>query len=153
MINSMTGFLIAGLLVLFGAWQYNQQRNGLAELTEGAERKEISSLRAFLIRQARRRMHTGILFFLAGVAFFAGLRINLTVHPNLSVGIWFASVLFLVWAILLTIIDIFEIRYRYKEEKSVQEAARKGLEYLRQRNRRQFSEEDTPEDPAGKERE
>ena len=153
MINSTTGFLIAGLLVLFGVWQYNKQRNSLADLTKGTEKKDISSLRAFLIRQARRRMHTGLLFILAGAAFFAGLRTDLVAHPNLSVSAWFVSVLFLLWAILLTVIDIFEIRFRYSEEKSVREAARRGLEYLRRQKREDFPGEDAPGNLIGKDKE
>ena len=148
MIDSITGFLIAGLLLLFGARLFNQQKNNLTELTERDDKKDASPLRAFLIRQARRRMHTGALFFLTGVAFFAGLQINLAAHPNLSVGVWFASVFFLVWAILLAIIDIFEIRFRYNEEKSVREAAMKGLEYLRHREQERFSKESAAEDAA-----
>ena len=149
--TSISGLLISGLLILFGIALYAGQRRNLAELTEGAEDQKISSLRAFLIRQARRRMQTGFLFVLAGIAIFAGFQIIPQVHPNLSAGIWFLTIVFLLWAILLTIIDIFEIRLRLNEEKSVEEAARKGLEYLRKRNEASESPEEPLESEKGKE--
>ncbi len=129
--SSISGFLIAGLLMIFGVWQHAGQKKLFARLTAETDQKKTSPLRAFLIRQTRRRMQTGILFALAGAAMFAGLQIPPQDYPNICICVWLLSILFLLWAIFLTTIDIFAIRFRYNEEKSIQDAAKKGLEYLR----------------------
>ena len=150
--TSISGLLIGGLLIIFGAWQYAGQKGNLAELTRKDEKTEISSLRAYLIRQTRRRMTTAILFFLAGIAVLAGFQIAPQIHPGLSAGVWLLSIAFLLGAILLTIIDIFEIRFRLNEEKSVEKAAQKGLEYLRTRNNAQDAADEGENGAANKER-
>ncbi len=129
------GYLIAALLILLGVWQHLVQKKNLSALTEGETNGELASFRAFLIRQARRRMQTGLLLVLTGAAIIAGLLIVPQIHPNLLVCAWLLSMVFLVWAILLMIVDIIEIRLRLNEEKSVRQAALKGLEYLRKRNK------------------
>ena len=81
---------------------------------------------------------------------FAFLTFALGGGAAVGLGILGVVVLFLLWAILLTVIDIFEIRFRYSEEKSVQEAARRGLEYLRRQKREDFPGEDAPGNLIGK---
>ena len=66
------GYLIAALLILLGVWQHLVQKKNLSALTEGETNGELASFRAFLIRQARRRMQTGLLLVLTGAAIIAG---------------------------------------------------------------------------------
>ncbi|MGI5832962.1 MAG: hypothetical protein ACOX6D_10625 [Thermoguttaceae bacterium] len=133
--TSVSGIMVAGIVALFGLWQYIGQKKNLRTLAEGIENNGNDIRKKFLICQARRRMQTGILFCLAGIMMFAGGKITPLIYPNICSGCWLLCMIFLLWAIFLMVIDIISIRLYHKNEGQFRRAVEKGMEYLNKKKK------------------
>ena len=129
------GFIAAGLLIAVGICLYLRNRNNLLNLAEGEDAAQPEFQVKIAASSARRRAQTGLLFVLSGMTMFAGLRIHPQLTPGLWGGSWILTLLFLLWGILLTSLDLLAVRIQISGLKQQKEAFRLAADYLNRRKK------------------
>ena len=129
------GFITAGLLIAVGICLYLRNKSNLLNLAEGEDATQPEHQVKIAASSARRRAQTGLLFVLSGMTMFARLRIHPQLSPGLWGGSWILTLLFLLWGILLTSLDLFAVRIQISELKQHREAFRLTADYLNRRKK------------------
>ena len=129
------GFIASGLLIAVGLCLFLKNKARLRNLDERKNASQPEYQAKIAASSARRRAQTGLLFILSGAAMFAGLRTHPQLDPGLWGGAWTLTLVFLLWGILLTSLDLFAVRIQISELKQQKEALRLAADYLNRRKK------------------
>ncbi len=144
------GLVVAGFVLAFGVWQVREQRDRVRrpKARFGAQpEKELE----FLKRQAFRRMQTGGLAALVGLAMLVGLYVPARNWPGAWAGAWLGVLFFSAWAALLALVDAISTWLHYSSDGGKAEAEKILLEYqirkMREKAERKSADEETSDAP------
>lgn len=142
--------VIAGVMISVSIWQTRLQWDLLRMLPFEEDLPERE--RRFLHRQHRRRLQLSVLIGLAGLCILIGSYIP-TTQGSWFVLVWSCAILFILWTILISAVDLLSIYLHFgqKRRKNIASQARRRYELLlearrREKEAREASEADADQD-------